>query len=335
MDNDELANSAVQTVAQYLIRKNQLGSAATYDNGLENLLVLFEVKLVDLHADGGVERFKNHPESAVEAGTVRLHLVRAIGQDADFRDQLVSAMGAGGGGVGKSRGKRVALTVFGLVAALGLGVVLARAVTPGEAAPATVTVTSSPQTTTTATTTTTSTTTSSGTTTTAPPKPTSGSSAAGVPGDGSVLAKGAPVYLTELPRPEDDWVFKYGDHDVQLTQYSQSLWFNLAQCNSSRQSGVQQFRLKNFSRFEAKAVGTDSTASPSLAVKYEVFVNDDTINPVIELVANPGEAKPLAVDLPPGTFALTLRTSLTTADKSACKSGNAVWGSPHVIAAGR
>lgn len=141
--------------------------------------------------------------------------------------------------------------------------------------------------------------------------------------------------LVNLPRPNDNWNFRYGDHDVQLTQYTNSLWNMLATCNSGSYRGEQQFRLKNFSKLEVKAVGTDSTADPRLAVKFEVFINDDEINARQTVVVNPGESKPMTVDLPDGTFALKLRTSLATAAGQPCRSGNAVWGSPYVVAAGR
>jgi len=93
--------------------------------------------------------------------------------------------------------------------------------------------------------------------------------------------------------------------------------------------------VKNFTRLEVKAVGTDSTASPDLAVKFEVFLNDDGVNAKQTVVVNPGETKAFAVDLPPNVFAVKLRTSFTTPAGKPCRSGNAVWGSPYVIAAGR
>jgi hypothetical protein len=70
-------------------------------------------------------------------------------------------------------------------------------------------------------------------------------------------------------------------------------------------------------------------------VKFEIFANNDNIHPLASVVANPGEAKSMAVDLPKDVFTLDLRASLTTVVKSSrCRLAKAVWGSPYVIAAG-
>jgi len=219
-----------------------------------------------------------------------------------------------------------------VIAALGAGFLLARvtgssgAIAGSPSAAAITTTTTVPVTSTTTETTT-------STTATGKPSTSLAVGSPGVPGDGSTLSKGAPVFLASLPVPNGQWAFNHGDHDVQITQYAESLWYPLSTCYSTY-SGEQQFRLKNFSRIEVKATGTDSTSDPSLIVKFEIFANNDTVHPLASVVANPGEAKPLAVDLPKDVFALTLRASLTTVDKSKCRGGNAVWGSAYVIAAG-
>jgi len=141
------------------------------------------------------------------------------------------------------------------------------------------------------------------------------------------------VPLVDLPRPNDEWNYDYGDHDVRFKQHSNSLWFQLESCDSYRTSRTQQFGLTNFSRLEVKAIGTDSKADPGMIVKFDVFANNDEVNPIASVVVNPGEAKELKQDLPADVFSLTLRVSLTRTGKP-CETGNAVWGEPYVIAAG-
>jgi hypothetical protein len=120
-----------------------------------------------------------------------------------------------------------------------------------------------------------------------------------------------------------------------LTQYQNSLWYPLNACNSSDTSGEQEFRLKNFTQLKVKSAGTDGTSDSSLTVKFEIFANDDEVHAIGSAVADPGQTVPLEVNLPTGTFAVTLRVSLVTLDKKKCPRGNAVWGSPYVVAAGQ
>jgi hypothetical protein len=155
-----------------------------------------------------------------------------------------------------------------------------------------------------------------------------------IPGDGAAVEKGKLVYLTTLPRPNNDWIFQHGEHDVQFTQYPNSVWYPLVSCDS-RRSAAQQFRLKNFSRFEVKAIGMDSTSDTNVAIRFEIFANDDNVNPIAAQVVGPGDAKELKLDLPPNVFALTLRVSFDQVTASPCRRATAVWGSPYVVAAGR
>ncbi|AHH95259.1 hypothetical protein [Kutzneria albida] len=328
MVEDELASSVVWALSQYLTRKAEIGAKA-YDAQLEDLLSQLEAKLSIPYLAEVFERFKENPADQVEVDVLRLNLAREIRDDPAFAQQLSLTLGGRTVSELKSGDTRKRwLGIAAVVVALPVAFVLGRSTSSTPAAlPETTKVnaatsTAAPVTTTTATSTTSS---SAPSTTAATP---------GVPGDGGTLAKGAPVLLSDLPRPNDKWTFQYGDHDVQLTQYQSSLWSTLTTCNSDYYSGTQQFRLKNFSRIEVKAVGTDSTSDPGLAVKFEIFVNNDTIHPVATALVNPGEAKPLAADLPANTFALTLRSSLTTVDKTVCRKGNAVWGSPYAVASG-
>lgn len=337
MASEELASSVVSSLSHYLVRKSEVGNVA-YNAQFEDLFGQVESKLSDAYSAEMFARFVTNPADPVEAETLRLHLARVIDRDSDFGRQLTVSLGGPMMVKPKSRKSRtrLALLVAGLVAALGAGFLVARTMSPDNAAgsaPTTVTVVNAPETTSATTTTTTAatTTTTSGSATSASVP----SDGPGALGDGSTLSKGAPVLLVNLPLPNDQWKFEHGDHDVQITQFQDSLWNVLNTCNSSYYSGEQGFRLKNFSRIEAKAIGTDSTSDPGLAVKFDVFVNNDNIHPVVSMVVNPGETKQLAADLPPNTFALLLRTSLTTADRSTCRRGNAVWGSPYVVAAGK
>lgn len=156
-----------------------------------------------------------------------------------------------------------------------------------------------------------------------------------IPGDGSSVPEGTKVHLTELPRPNDRWEFEHGNHDVGLTQYSNSMWDLLVSCSPSQTSGDQQFNLKNFSHIKVDAVGVDSTSDSNLTITFAVFVNNNDVDPIVEVVVEPGAVEPLEVDLPAGVFALTLRASLTRPPTgNECPRANAVWGSPHVVASG-
>lgn len=335
MTENALSQSAVSVLADYLRRKAEVGPAA-YSAPLENLQSLIESKFSANPLLGEIfARFVDNPSGPVEAEALRLYLAQEVKQDSGFSQHLRSILvdQQAKGGKSKVKRGRWALVAVGTAVALIAGFVLARVTAPqtiqtSSPATTTVTVTPAPPETTTPSSPTVSSTSATTDSSVVPTSP-------GIAGDGSSVSKGAPVLLVNLPRPNDEWDMKYGDHDVQLTQFTNSLWNMLATCNSSSYRGEQVFRLKNFTRLEVKSVGTDSTADPRLAVKFEVFVNDDDVNAKQTVVVNPGEAKPLAVDLPPGTFAVKLRTSLATATGSPCRSGNAVWGSPYVIAAGR
>jgi hypothetical protein len=331
MDDDVLASSAVHALSQYVIRKNEVGPTA-FDAQLEGLLGHLEAKLSGPYPQEILARFLANPADPVEVETLRLHLARELRQDPGFGRQLYSDLG---GRVVTAppdprRRRKVLAGAAAAVVLLLLGFVTARALTPNSdsAAP--------PPSTTTSTVVVTQPVTTAPSTTVRPSSsvslPTGSLPASAVPGDGSSLSTDAPVWLTELPVPNDNWSFDHGDHDVQLTQHQNSVWASLNSCYTT--SRDQQVRLKNFKRLEVAAVGTDSTSDPQLVVKFQVFVNSDLVKPVAEVVVNPGEAKPVKADLPPNVFALTLRSSVATVDKSQCRSGKAVWGSPHVVAAG-
>jgi hypothetical protein len=327
MADDRLANTVVQTLSEYLVHKRNTG---VFEGRLENLRGQVEAKMSDAYAMETFARFADKPDGNLEANLLRHQLIDATAADPEFARQLALTLG---GKMARSarRGKwRSAAAGVVAVAALGGSYVLGRATTPdtpGAAAPAT-TVTSTVDHTVTesATQTSTSTTDSSST------EPSS-STGEGIPGDGSTYPKGQPVPLASLPRPNDEWHFENGDHDVQFKQYSNSVWQALNTCSESAYSREQQFRLTNFSRLEVKALGVDSQADPGLVVQFDVFANNDSINPIASVVANPGDTKQLAVDLPANVFTLTLRMSLTKTGKP-CQHGNAVWGEPYVVAAG-
>ncbi|MEU7481666.1 hypothetical protein AB0A63_37215 [Lentzea sp. NPDC042327] len=328
MDDDVLASSAVHALSQYVIRKNEVGPAA-YDARLEGLLGHLEAKLSGPYPQEILARFLANPADPVEVETLRLHLARELRQDPGFGRRLYADLG-GRVVTAPKRGRwKIAAGAAAAVVLLLLGFIAAKAFSSGQPAPPA----ALPATTTPAVTTTTATT----STTTARPSssnalPTGSLPASAVPGDGSSLSADAPVWLVELPVPGNSWSFTRGDHDVQLTQHQNSAFTSLDSCYTT--SSDQQVRLKNFTRLEVAAVGTDATSDPQLVVKFQVFVNSDLVKPVAEVVVNPGEAKPLKADLPPNVFALTLRSSVATVDKAQCRSGKAVWGSPYVVAAG-
>jgi hypothetical protein len=333
MPETELARDVVSVLSQYLQRKSGHGPAA-YDAQLEELLTHVQARFSEPFLEEVFTRFTEQPSGSVETNAMRLYLGQEIARDGDFARHVKSALaGRKAGKVQgpRRRGRWVAAAVGVVVLLVAVFVVARVTATKSEqnvAAPATVTVapavTDPP-----------STSASPTPTTESLPDTTTSAAGAAVAGDGSSVPKGAPVSLLDLPLTNNEWHAQHGDHDVQLTQYPNSLWTMLATCNSSAYHGEQQFRLKNFTRLEVKAVGTDSTASPDLAVKFEVFLNDDGVNAKQTVVVNPGEAKPLTVDLPANVFAVKLRTSFTTATGRPCRSGNAVWGSPYVVAAGR
>ncbi|WP_410593670.1 hypothetical protein [Amycolatopsis sp. lyj-23] len=336
MTEEELNRTAVSVLSHYLQRRSSAGPAA-YDGPLENLLGRVQARFADPFLAEVFARFAERPSGMVEAETMRLYLGQETARDEAFARELTSALA--GRKVRKAmnpgRRARVALLALGglvlLASSFVVGRVSAPRPTPPAAAPA-ATVTVSPAASSAPATEATE---SSASATTSTTTSATGSAGQAVSGDGGSVPKDSPVLLVDLPRPSDDWHFEHGDHDVQLTQYQNSMWNMLATCNSSAYRGEQQFRLKNFTRLEAKAVGTDSTASPDLAVKFEVFVNDDAVNAKQTVVVNPGESKPLSVELPRDVYAVTLRTSFTSPSGKPCRSGNAVWGSPFVVAAGR
>jgi hypothetical protein len=335
MTEEELARTAVSVLSDYLRRKSAEGSTA-YNGELEDTLGRVEARFSEPFLNEMFRRFVERPSESVEAGTMQLHLGREVSRDPKFARELKSALA--GRRVSKLRNpgrrSRAGIVAVAVVVLVVLSFVVGRTTSSDtkQVAAAPTTVTAEP--------------TAGSTTASSPPAtdtsetPTStsatttGSGVPGVPGDGSSVPKETPVSLLDLPRPDDDWNFDHGDHDVQLKQYAASLWNGLSTCNSSYYHGEQQFRLKGFSQLVVKAIGTDSTSSAGLAVKFEVFVNDNAVNAVQTVVVNAGETKQLSVDLPSDVFALKLRTSLTTATGEPCRKGNAVWGSPYVVAAG-
>lgn len=333
MTNEELASKVVSILSAYLVRREQAGPSA-YNIGLDALLALVEARLSDLYDAETFARFINTPRDATEARTLHARLERILTDDGSFRQQVVTAIGNPDMTVPsrpKKTGRRAAIIGVGAVAVLAAVFLIGRATTSPAPTPAaggtpvhlptnTPAVTPSE---------------SSSLPTTTTSAPSESPSVPNNPGDGSSLSADTPVFLVDLPIPNDSWVYQHGSHDVQLTQYQYAVWTTVSTCSGSSYLSVeQQFRLKNFKRFGVKAVGTDSTSDPALAVKFEVFVNNDKVNPISSVVANPGESKPIDVALPENVFSLTLRTSVNTVDKSTCHKGNGVWGYPYVTAAG-
>lgn len=331
MVDDKLANAVVRSLAEYLTDKR---NSAVWDMRLENLLGQVEAKLSHHYGAEMIARFRDKPDDNAEANTLRIHLRRAISEDPQFGRQLASTFGGKMPKAGRRRRWRIAAVAVVAIAALG-GVYAVGRVTASDttAQPAPPTVTSTVERTVTTDETTTATTTHSSNTSSAS-SPSSGSPGyPGVPGDGSTFPAGQPVPLVDLPRPNDEWNYSHGDHDVRFKPFGNSLWWELNSCDSYRSSREQQFGLTNFSRLEIKAIGTDSKADPGMIVKFDVFANNDEVNPLASIVINPGEMKELKQDLPVGVFSLTLRISLTRTGRP-CQAGNAVWGEPYVIAAG-
>lgn len=338
MGEDELAGSVAGTLSQYLTRKTAVGSRV-YDAQLENLVALLEGKLIEAYLAETLGRFQDNPAGPSELQTLRVQLAEQIRQDPEFGAQLHHILGGRMASRPRSRGRRkwrVVATLVVVLVLVGGGILAGRLLAPTSAAPA------APTTVTTVVqvppsdpaTTTTDTETPSATADTAAPDDSSVDSA-GNPGDGSSIAQGQPVYLVDLPRPNDRWEYRYGDHDVQFTQFVNSLWYELIACNAGARSSEQQFRLKNFESIEVDAVGTDSTADPNLVVRFDVFANNDKVHPVVSEVVGPGQTTKLSAKLPGDVFTLTLRTSIARdGGGSDCVRGNAVWGSPYVVAAG-
>jgi hypothetical protein len=335
--NEELAGRVVSVLSDYLVRRARSGPAG-YNAELEVLLGLVESRLSDLYEAETFARFVAAPDDATEVRTLHARLERTLNQDEGFQRQLSTAIGDPKMATPRTKkAKTIRLTVVAvggvvilLVAFLVGRVTVSSSNTAQSANVGAATLTPLATPTTLAAT---------GATDVSPTSTESASVSPSVsipivPGDGSTLAADTPVFLVNLPKPNDEWIYENGDHDVQLTQYQYSLWTRLNTCNSDETSTEQQFRLKNFKRLEVKAVGTDSTSDPTLAVKFEVFVNNDEVHPLASVVMNPGESKPIGVDLPANVFTLTLRTSLNMVGGTKCIGGNAVWGYPYVIASG-
>lgn len=330
MAYDKLASSVVRSLSHYLVHKKN--APAAYQAPLEILLGHLEAKFSDAYMAETLSRFKDHPDDTVTTNALQLHIKQAVGDDASFRRELERTLG---GQPARSRTRRTVLVItvgMAVVVALVVTVVIVQSNDTGPAAGPGATVTSV-VTVTESTSTTTSTTTDS-----ASAAPNSSATVAGVPeilGDGSSLPEGTKVHLTDLPLPNDRWDFEHGDHDVRFTQYSNSMWDLLVSCSPSQTSGEQQFNLKNFSRIKVDAVGVDSTSDSNLTITFAIFVNNDDVDPLAEVVVGPGAVKPLEAELPTGVFAVTLRASLTQPPTgNECPRANAVWGSPHVVASG-
>jgi hypothetical protein len=332
MADGDLAHVATQSLSQYLIARRSQAGIAVFDAGLQNLLGIIEAELTEPYLAETFCRFQDNPANPMEIENFRRHLADQLKRNPGLRRQVESTLGGHVAKRARGRRKLVVCAVAVVVLALVSGFLVGQAFQAGQslAAPTTAHSPTEPATTSPATTTTA----RSSTTTTAQLSTSSSASLPAVPGDGSALEKGKPVHLTALPRPNDEWTFGHGEHDVQFTQHQNSLWYELVTCNS-RKSGTQQFRLQNFSRLEVKAIGMDSTSDTNVTVRFEVFANDDAVNPIASQVVGPGEAKELTVDLPANVFALTLRVAFDQVISSPCRQATAVWGAPYVVAAGR
>lgn len=331
MDVDELARNVVRFLAQYLIHRQQAGAHA-FDAQAENLAGHVDALLVaDPFLDEMLRRFKDSPGNVALGETLRLNLAEKLraepGSAAALAEELKRVPDTGSVAVpGARRRNGPALLVGGLVLVVVIGLVVWFA-SPGE--PGT-----PPAAVTTIVTTTTTTLTTTATSSSAAPSslPSVSLPASAQPGDGGSVTAGTRIFVDGLPRPHDDWTFYHGDHDVQLEQRNNSMWGSLNSCSSDGRSRKQEFRLKNFKRLEVPAIGTDSQSDIGLSVKFQVFVNDEQVQPHHEVVVGPGKTEKIGLDLPKGVFAITLQVSLLTADTKKCARGNAVWGSPYVVA---
>ncbi|MCT2581532.1 hypothetical protein [Actinophytocola gossypii] len=331
MADRKLANSVVQSLSHYLLHKRT--PQWTYDAKWEILLEKLGGKLIEPFQVHTLDSFKTNPVDPDTTKALQQQVEQEIANDSEFRQQLAKTIG---GPMAGSRARRT----WSMVAAAAL-VVVAVVITyliarpsgndPVAQPPATVTSTAE-VTVTESTTTTTSTPESSSA---APASSVTGSAGPGILGDGGSLPEGTPVHLTDLPRPNDEWNFEYGDHDVQFTQYGNSVWDVLYTCSETQRSVEQQFNLRNFRSITVEAVGTDSTSDSGVAMRFEIFANDNTVEPIKEAVVEPGGSTPMEAALPADVFALTLRASLARPpDPDDCLEANAVWGSPYVVAAG-
>ncbi|MDX8035314.1 hypothetical protein SK803_34325 [Lentzea sp. BCCO 10_0856] len=330
MNVDDLANSVVRALAQYLIHQRQSGPVA-FNAKLESLLNQLEILLADTYLAETLARFKDAPEDAVRVQTLCLQLAERLREDPEAARALSADLSGAPLPVPKPDrpvNSRILLIGAGVLVVAVLVVWIALSGSTPEAPRAD----PAPPNTTTSTTTTTTTTTTSSTAPSSASSPPSSFPASAQPGDGGAVPAGSRILVDGLPRPQNQWVFDHGDHDVQLTQFNNSLWGRLNSCYTSQRSAKQEFRLRNFKRLEVPAVGTDGTSDAGMSVKFQVFVNTDQVKPIQEVVAGPGEIKQIAVDLPADVFSVTLQASLVTVDVKNCAQGNAVWGSPHVVA---
>ena len=328
----ELADSVVHELSGYLLS----GDPGAGHFAAERLLSVVEGRISVGLPDTVYLTFRADPGDDAAIAALKVYVAREAKRDGAFARALKETLG-------DQAPRRPALllrriqapvAVLGVIGLVGLGAGFGIGSVSSTATPAfhdTTTITAPPAT---LTTTPTTTTVSSTTTSTSGAGGTS-TSTAPTSGDGSTLPKGSPVYLADLPVPSGRSVFDHGDHDVQLKQYQDALWYPLNACSDSYTSGEQEFRLTNFTQLVVKGAGTDGTSDSSLTVKFEVFANDDAVHALGSVVANPGQTVPLEVNLPAGVFAVTLRVSLVTLDKKKCPRGYAVWGSPYVVAAGQ
>lgn len=240
MTDEELARTAVSVLSHYLQRRSAKGPAA-YDGPLEDLLNRVQARFADQFLGEVFARFAERPAELVEAETMRLHLGKEAARDTVFSRELTSALA--GRKVKKVRNPgrwaRAAVLVLVVLVLLVSSFVVGRLTAPGPTVPvatSATTVTLSPPTTS-----------ASASDVIGTPMPTTTESATGsvgpaVAGDGGSVPKDSPVLMVDLPRPNDAWRVAHGDHDVQLTQYQDSMWTMLATCNTTAYRGEQQFR---------------------------------------------------------------------------------------------
>src|SRR4051794_39798548 len=208
MADNELSRSVVSTLSHYLVRKSEAGPGA-YNAPLENLLGQVDARMSDAFMAEVFARFVDRPANPVDIDALRLYLAQEITRDPGFEQQLRSALS--GQKVGNMKGRRrvgKVLAVLSLLIALAADFLIGRETAPqassATAAPTTVTVVrTTPASAIVPTSATPSSTTSSSTTSEAVPG--GGSATPGIPGDGSSLAKGTPVLMVNLPRPNNEW----------------------------------------------------------------------------------------------------------------------------------
>lgn len=165
--------------------------------------------------------------------------------------------------------------------------------------------------------------------------PSTSATTPGLPWEGGTWAAGTPISLADLPTQIGGSGLGGTGRGMKQNGNSHTLWAELSTCDPQPVSAMQTFLLRGFTRLEV-VLGAEGTVGPDVAVRSDIFVNNDLAAPIASMETTPGESHVLTVDLPQNTTALTLRSTLVGIDgQPACRTIRASWGSPRVIAAGR